>query len=126
MLETVQIQLSGVWAALMLIYLLGDVLRIFSGDFQKEMSQKHMPEGGFTQGMYLGIAVLMLLPILMVVLTLFLPRPVNRWANIIVAGFFLIFNLIGLPGYPSAYDKFLLAVSLVFNGLTIWLAWSWA
>ncbi len=57
MLETVQIQLSGVWAALMLIYLLGDVLRIFSGDFQKEMSQKYMPEGGFTQGMYLGIAV---------------------------------------------------------------------
>lgn len=120
MLETVQIQLSGVWAALMLIYLLGDVLRIFSGDFQKQM-----PEMGFTQRVYLGIAVLMLLPILMVVLTLFLPRPVNRWANIIVAGFFLIFNLISLPSYPSAYDKFLLAVSLVFNGLTIWLAWSW-
>jgi hypothetical protein len=79
----------------------------------------------FTQGMYLGIAVMMLMPILMVVLTLFLPRPVNRWANIIAAGFFLVFNLISLPGYPSAYDTFLLAVSLVFNGLTIWLAWGW-
>ena len=40
----------------------------------------------------------------------------NRWANIIVAGFFFLFNLVGLPTYPSAYDKFLLVVSLVFNG----------
>lgn len=30
----VQIKLAGLWAALMLTYLLGDVLRIFSGDFK--------------------------------------------------------------------------------------------
>ena len=29
----VQIKVSALWAALMLTYLLGDVLRIFSGDF---------------------------------------------------------------------------------------------
>lgn len=29
-----RIILSGLWVALMLTYLLGDVLRIFSGDFQ--------------------------------------------------------------------------------------------
>ncbi len=57
----------------------------------------------------------MLIPILMVVLSLILPYPVNRWTNIIVAVFFFIFNLIGLPTYPSAYDKFLIAVGLVFQ-----------
>lgn len=118
-MEDIQIKLSAIWAALMLTYLLGDVLRIFSGDFQK------MGDIKFTQGMLLGIAILMLIPILMVVLTLFLPQPVNRWANIIVAVFFFLFNLVGLPTYPSAYDKFLIAVSLVFNGITIWLAWNW-
>jgi len=30
----VQIKLSALWVALMLTYLLGDVLRIFSGDFK--------------------------------------------------------------------------------------------
>lgn len=35
------------------------------------------------------------------------------------------FNLISLPTYPSAYDKFLIAVGLVFNTLTIWTAWNW-
>ena len=80
----------------------------------------------FTQGMWLGIAVLMLIPILMVSLSLALPQPVNRWANIIVAAFFFLFNLVGLPGYPSAYDKFLIIVGLVFNVVTVWTAWNWA
>ena len=33
-MEDVRIILSGSWVALMLTYLLGDVLRIFAGDFK--------------------------------------------------------------------------------------------
>jgi len=123
-MEDIQIILSALWVATMLTYLLGDVLRIFSGDFKAgEMGSS----GGMkmTQPMMLGIAVLMVIPIVMVVLTLILGYPVNRWANIIVAVFFFLFNLVGLPTYPSAYDKFLIAVSLAFNGMTIWYAWNW-
>ena len=114
-----RIILSGWWVALVLIYLYGDVLRIFSGDFARMQTIQ------FTQAMWLGIAVLMLIPILMVPLSLVLPQPVNRWVNIIAAVFFFLFNLVGLPTYPSAYDKFLLAVSLGFNGMTVWTAWNW-
>ena len=42
------------------------------------------------------------------------------------AAFFFLFNLVGLPTYPSLYDKFLLAVSLGFNVVTIWYAWNWS
>jgi hypothetical protein len=119
----VRIILAGIWVALMLTYLLGDVLRIYSGDFKAgEMGGKPFT---MTQGMWLGISVLMLIPILMVVLSLMLPYSVNRWVNIIVAAFFFIFNLFGLPTYPSAYDKFLIAVGLVFNLVTVWYAWNW-
>lgn len=55
-----------------------------------------------------------------------LPQPVNRWANIIVAAFFFLFNLVGLPTYPSAHDKFLLLVNMGFNVVTVWIAWNWA
>ena len=116
-----RIILSATWIVAMLIYLLGDVLRIFSGDAAKAMAEMN-----FNQFVWLGIAALMLIPILMVFLTLALPQPVNRWANIGVAGFFILFNLIGLPTYPSLYDKLLLVVSLGFNGVTIWVAWNWA
>ena len=120
-MEEIKIKLSALWVALMLTYLLGDVLRIFSGDFKAgEIGGKQIP-----QGLYLGMAALMVIPIVMVFLSLTLNRPVSRWTNIVVAIFFFVFNLVGLPTYPSAYDKFLIVVGLVFNGLTVWYAWRW-
>jgi Family of unknown function (DUF6326) len=117
----IQIKLSALWVALMLTYLLGDVLRIFSGDFRGGEI------GGMkvSQTMWLGIAVIMVIPIVMVVLSMTLKDPANRWTNIIVAILFFVFNLVGLLTYPSAYDKFLIVVGLVFNVITVWLAWKW-
>jgi hypothetical protein len=121
MMSEIRIKLSALWGSLMLTYLLGDVLRIFSGDFQAgEISG--MEISGI---MYLGMAILMVIPILMVFSSLTLPKKVNRWVNIILAIFFFVFNLIGLPTYPSLYDQFLILVGLVFNALTVWYAWKW-
>jgi len=120
-MEEVRIKLSGLWVALMLTYLLGDVLRIFSGDFEAGQ----IGEMEITEAMYLGLAILMVIPVVMVFLSLTLKYKANRWANIVLAVFFFVFNLIGLPTYPSAYDQFLIIVGLVFNILTVWYAWKW-
>jgi hypothetical protein len=119
--EQTKIKLSALWGALMLTYLLGDVLRIFSGDFVAGEVEGIQ----VTQGLYLGLAVLMVIPVVMVFLSLTLKYKANRWANIIVPTFFFVFNLVGLPTYPSAYDKFLIIVGLMFNVLTLWHAWKW-
>ena len=121
-MEVTRIKLSAIWVSLMLTYLLGDELRIFSSEFNAgQVGGIQMP-----QAMYLGMAILMVIPVLMVFLSLTLPYKANRWGNITVAAFFFIFNLIGLPTYPSAYDKFLIAVGLLFNLLTVWYAWKWS
>ena len=119
-MDETRIILSGLWVALMLTYLLGDVLRVFSGDATPgEISGRPA-----TQGMWFGISVLMLVPIVMIVLSLTLMYPAIRWVNVFAAGFLVVFNLFGLP-YPSPYDNLLIAVSFVFNALTIWYAWTW-
>lgn len=120
MLDT-RLILSGLWVATMLTYLWGDVLRMYSGD----ATPGEFGGVEFTQGMGLGIAALMVTPIVMVILSLLLPQNINRWVNIIVAIFWFLFNLVGLPGYPGHYDKFLLAVSMVFNVVVVWYAWKW-
>ncbi len=121
-MSNTQIILAGTWVVTTLTYLYGDVLRIYySGDKAKAFAGMNL-----NQFVWLGIAVLMLTPILMVFLTLVLPQPVSRWVNIIVAAFFFLFNLVGLPTYPPLFDKFLLAVSVVFNGVTMVYAWKWA
>ncbi len=119
-MDDVQIILTLLWVALMLIYLLGDVLRIFAGDFKPgEIEGKPL-----THKMVLVMAIIMVIPIIMIVLSLLLPYYVNRWANIIVAALFLFFNLVSIRGYAN-YDKFLLIVSMGFNVLTILFAWNW-
>ncbi len=120
-MEDVRIILSATWVALMLTYLLGDVLRIYAGDFKPgEIAGRKI-----TQNLLSGIAVLMAIPIVMVFLSLTLNYPVSRWANIIVAIVFFGFNLLGLPTYRSNYDRFLILVGLGFSALTIWYAWQW-
>lgn len=122
MIEEIRIKLSALWVCLMLTYLLGDVLRIFSDDFTAgEVSGMEM-----SQGLMLGMAALMLLPIVMVFLSLTLKYPAIRWVSIVVAVLLFLFNLAGLPTYPSLYDQFLIVVGLVFNALTVWYAWKWA
>jgi hypothetical protein len=121
-LDAVRIQLSALWVAVALTYLLGDVLRIFAGQFKPgEIAGKPM-----TQEITLGIAALFVIPIVMVVLTLNLDQSIDRWANIVVAVVFFLFNVVGVPTYPGWYDKFLIVVSLVFNAVTIWRAWNWS
>jgi uncharacterized membrane protein YhdT len=109
-MDETRIILSGIWAALILTYLLGDMFRLYSGDFK--------PGEGFggkpvSQGLWFALAIFMLIPIVMIVLSLVLVQPVNRWVNI------------GLPTYKSAYDKFLIVVGLGFNILTGYYAWMW-
>jgi hypothetical protein len=97
-------------------------MRIFSGDFKPGEVQGMQA----TQAAYLGMAALfLLLPILMVFLSLTLKQPVNRWANIVLAIVFFLVNAVGLPTYPSWYDRFLIVVGLTFNVLTVWYAWKW-
>jgi hypothetical protein len=65
----------------MLTYLLGDVLRLFAGD----MVPGELGGRKASQGMWLGIAIIMLIPIVMVVLSLTLPYPAIGWVSIVVA-----------------------------------------
>jgi hypothetical protein len=113
--------LAGLWVAVMLTYLLGDVLRIFAGDFEPGKLA-----GGrtATPSMWLLITAIMLVPIVMIVLTLTVDHSAIRWLNIIAAGALIVFNLAGLP-YPGAYDNVLIIVSLVFKAMIVWYAWGW-
>jgi hypothetical protein len=116
----VRVVLSGLWVAVMLTYLLGDVLRLMAGD----VTPGELGGRVAGQGMWLGIAAIMLIPIVMVVLSLTLPYPAIGWVNIVVAVLVVAFNLVGLP-YVGLYDNFLIVASFVFNALTVWYAWTW-
>lgn len=119
----VRIILSALWVAAMFVWQQGDAQRLYSGDFKPGDEL----EGDMIspKTLWMVSAITMTIPVVMIILSLVLNQPVNRWANIIVGTLFFLYNLVGLPKYPSAYDKFLLFVGLVFNALTVWYAWRW-
>ncbi len=118
----VQIKLSALWVALMLTYLLGDVLRFWSGDAIPgqfgSLKQELVPAALF------GVALLMLVPIVMVVVSVTLTGQTVRWVSVIAAVGLFAFNVIGLPTYPGLYDKFLIVVGLGWNAVTALYAWT--
>lgn len=119
-MDDIKIILSFLWAAVMFCYLYGDVFTILAGDAKPgEIDGKPL-----TEKMVLVMAVIMVIPIIMIVLTVLLDDFVSKWANIIIAIFFFGFNLISIRGYPI-YEKFTLILSMVFNLVTIYTAWNW-
>jgi hypothetical protein len=119
-MEGVRIILAGGWVAMMLTYLLGDVLRVFAGSF----TPGEMAGRSASEWMWVAAAAVMAIPILMIVLSLVVPYPAIRWLSIVVAIFMVVFNLIGLP-YPTLVDNVLIVFSFVFNALITWYAWTW-
>ena len=113
-------RLAAMWVALMLTHLLGDVLRIVAGDFKPGQL------GGMQASpmMWLAAAAIMLVPIAMLLVSVTFSGQPARWAHVAAAAGLFVFNVIGLPGYPGAYDSFLIVVGLGINVLTVWTAWT--
>ncbi|NLD87437.1 MAG: hypothetical protein GX633_04180 [Clostridiales bacterium] len=120
-MEKTKIVLAGLWTALMFTYLLGDVLRVYSGDVKpgELFGQKA------SQLSYLGIAAFMFVPILMIILCLLLDGNALRWINLIVTVLLFLINIVGVPSYKSWYDAFLIIISLAVNALIFWQAFVW-
>ena len=115
--------LSALWVAAMLVWQQGDVQRLYSGDY--EVSDDIASRVMSPETLWMISAITMTVPVVMVILSLTLNRPVNRWANIAIGTFYTGYGLIGLPKYPSAYDRFLIFAGIVFTALIVWYAWKW-
>ncbi|MGI6368243.1 MAG: hypothetical protein ACOX2L_07810 [Anaerolineae bacterium] len=120
-MERPRIVLMALWAALMFTYLLGDVLRLYSG---------HVQPGELfgiqaTQTHYLGIAVFMFVPVLMIILNAIVTGVGLRWINLIITALLFLINVIGVASYQGWYDTFLIICSLGINGLIFWQAYGW-
>lgn len=119
-MDPTRIVLAACWVSLMLVYLLGDVLRIFAGHF----TPGRIADRPTADWMWTLAAVVMLLPIAMILVSLLVPATPLVWITVIVAGFLVLFNLSGLP-YQGFYDNMLIVVGILLNGVTIWQALAW-
>jgi hypothetical protein len=115
------IQLAVCWVVLMLIYLLGDVLRLY----EKGQGAAIIDGKPMTQVQLVMAALLMLIPVLMALVMVFLPKNIARWSGIISSVILFIINIFGVTGYTGLFDRILICLSLSLNiFIAVW-TWIW-
>ena len=126
-LVDVRIILSALWAARMLSSIQGDVMRFMQPGMLEEMIAG-TTEVPITNAMLLVMSVIMAVPIVMSFLSLTLKDKANRWANLIVGMFFVVWELVFLIFFylqAPAYEVFWGIAYLAFAALVVWYAWKW-
>ncbi len=121
LMDSRRIQLSVCWIALMLIYLLGDVLRLY----EKGQAAALIDDKPMTQTQLLMAVLLMLIPVLLALAMVFLPQEVARWFGIIASLILVIINIFGVGSYTGLFDRVLICVSLALNVFTAVWTWLW-
>ncbi|MGY5876171.1 MAG: DUF6326 family protein [Candidatus Thorarchaeota archaeon] len=123
-MEDVKKKLSILWVARMLTGLQGDVIRLMDPGMLQEIidGTTAIP---MTEEMLAGMAMLMMLPIAMVFLSWELKYKPNRWLNIVVAIFFIVFDGIGFIMPRPLFENVLGIGYVVFCALIVWFAWKW-
>jgi hypothetical protein len=82
-------------------------------------------EFDITQVWALGALALMTVPALMVFLSVGLRPAASRWANIVVAGLYIVVSLGNLAGESWAYLYFGAAIEVALLVTIIRYAWTW-
>jgi MFS family permease len=123
----IKVKLAAVWAAVTLCYLYCDYFELYQpGKLQSMLAGRMGPLGESSQGVLLGVSVLLSIPALMVVLSALMPASVNRVANILFGVLFTLIMLVFLaaPGV-WLYYKYFAAVEVTLTCCAVWLAWRW-
>ena len=76
--------------------------------------------------LWLGAAVLMEIPILMVLLARYLSFKANRWTNMVAGLIMTVAEAASLfVGKPHAFYIFFATIEIACTLLIVWLAWKW-
>lgn len=113
--------LSALWVVVMLNMLKADVLALYiPGTLDRFVTVSgKIP----VAHLMLGAAVLMEIPLIMVVLSCILKRSANRWCNMVVGLFTVVFIWVGMSSYP--HYLFVASVETICLLCIIGVAWGW-
>ena len=121
-----KLKLSALWASAMFCYIYCDYFELYThGKLESMLRGDLGPMGSVTQGVLIGLSVMMAVPSLMVFLSVALPARYNKVLNIVVGAFFTL--LMAFLTYSATwyFYKFFAGIETVLTALAVWYAWRW-
>ena len=125
----VKLKLSLLWASLMFLYIYADYFELMTPGKLEKMIQLKTPMGPTSPDLLLIFALLLIVPALMIVLSIFLTPAISKWTNIIFGVVYSTISvLIIISSIGSDWHRFYVLYNIVelFVLITIfWQAWKW-
>jgi uncharacterized protein DUF6326 len=121
----VAVKLSALWASTMFMYAYVDIISFYKPGVVRDILRGKAWEFDITQAWALGALALMTIPTLMVFLSVALRPAASRWANIVVAGVYIVVSLGNLAGESWTYLYFGAAIEVALLVTIIRYAWTW-
>ena len=121
-----RLKLAGLWIAAMFCYIYADILGFYDDYLMSEILKGNMgPIGPITQGLKLGIAILMSLPAIMIYLSLVAKPTVCRWLNILTGALFTLVIVVTSIMSPFYYYWYFGILEITMTTTIVWLGWKW-
>lgn len=125
----VKIKLAFLWSSLMFLYIYADYFRLMVPEKLKEMMNLQTPVGPTTPSLLIIFSLILIIPALMIVLSIFLKPLINKWTNIIFGLLYAIISiLIVISGIGNEWQTFFVLYNIIeIFVLTaiLWQAWKW-
>lgn len=121
-----KIKLGFLWASVMFCYIYCDYFELYTPGKLQGMIEGGMGFlGTVSQGVLLGVSLMMLLPSLMVFLSVGLPARYSRVLNIAAGCLFTV--MMALLTYMAGwyFYKMFAAVETILTMVIVWHAWRW-
>jgi Family of unknown function (DUF6326) len=125
----VKIKLSLLWTSLMFLYIYADYFELMTPGKLEKMMQLKTPMGPTSPDLLIVFALLLIIPALMIILSIFLAPIINKWTNLIFGVIYAAISiLIIISSIGSEWHRFFVFYNFVelFVLMTIlWQAWQW-
>ena len=122
----IKIKLAGLWTAATFCYLYGDYFELYTPE---KVDSLISGENVLNSPMILFIAsLIMVIPPLMIVASLFLKPKASKWLNVLFGGLFTIMQvLIALGSLTPWYSfyVFLAIIEAILTAIVVWNALKW-
>jgi len=125
-MKNTKIILSKLWIFLTVNYIFCDVFSLYHSKFLNKLLTGKIDGIDFTEPFLLYFAIIMEIPILMIVLSIFLKTKINRIINIISGISMIIIQLGSLvTGENSLHYIFFSVIEIITLLLIIYIAYKW-
>jgi len=119
-----RLKLFALWTALMFCYVYGDYFQLYQPGKLQAMLNGRTDIGPVSQQALLSMSLVLAIPALMTFLSLVLPPPVCRWANIVLGAIYTLIMLLAIQGAWQFYI-FFGVIEMATSLSIVWYAWRW-